>query len=85
MSFTISKSQTVNQVDPATGVVIGNSIQEVELTVTVCQVSISKDMSASAGYKTSYGQSESDVSYFNFTYEGGNALTEAESALKSAL
>lgn len=68
MSFTISKSQTVNQVDPSTGVVIGSSTQDVELTVKVCQVSIAQDMSASAGYKTSYGNSESDVSFFNFNY-----------------
>ncbi|WP_241646868.1 hypothetical protein [Rosenbergiella metrosideri] len=85
MSFTISSTKSVNQVDPDSGVIVGTDTVTTELTVKVVNVTISQDLSASAGYKTSYGDSESEVIYFNFTYQGGEVITEAETELKKLL
>ncbi|EKP1129358.1 TPA: hypothetical protein OUA98_004354 [Klebsiella michiganensis] len=68
-------------VETATGSVLSTETKSVTLAIAVTSVQINTDNTAVAFYSTN----DSGSNYVAFMYSGGNALAEAEEAVKAAL
>lgn len=83
MSFTLSKTVSVNKSYPDLFLEVPNGTEEIDVTYEVTNVTINGTTGKAEYTVTAGGMISGMVRYMNFTYSGtGNPTTEAESALQ---